>query len=286
MSDILYGVKLLKLRELDPTTQAVKAGGIVCSALTAQQASLDPVISNGDEKVLRDDDIILAIARTPDLTYGYDFKFTDAKFDVNIASLIEGGTIRKSGETVVGYDSPMLAAGATMKPFLAEVYVANYEGDSIINYVKITLNNCTGKAPKLEFKKDFFAPEFEIKAREATKAGKPVKSIDYVDILPTDDTEVPILTMISVTPITIGSPVIAKSSELGGLYFVNAGANISTVGELQNLVNVGMGAYASINVIDTNTNIDTTGLTAGNYKVYAVDGSGNISIAGATIVLS
>jgi hypothetical protein len=185
MADILYGIKRVVIKELDPTTQLPKASGIECTIETAQEAELEPVVSAGDEQVHRDDDKVLAVVRTEDLLYGYNLKLIDASFDVTVASLIEGGTIRKDLDgNVIGYDSPMLKDGVTMKPFLTEIYVANYEGDSIKNYVKVTLNNCLGKAPKLTFKKEFFAPEFEIKAREATKADKPVKSIDYLDALP------------------------------------------------------------------------------------------------------
>jgi len=185
MSDILYGIKKVVLSELDPATGLVKVGTpIICNVTTAEEAELEPVISEGDEKVLRTNEKILAIASTPDLLYGYNLKLKDNTFDINVASLIEGGTIRKTGEDIVGYDSPKLEDGATMKLFQAEIYVANYEGDDIIGYIKITLTKCTGKAPKLAFKKDFFAPEFEIKARENTKSGKPVKLIDYVTSVP------------------------------------------------------------------------------------------------------
>ena len=112
-------------------------------------------------------------------------KLVDNTFDVNAAALIEGGAIKKDHEgNVTGYDSAMLADGATMKPFRATIYVANYQGDSIVNYVKMTLNKCTGTAPTIKVGDDFFAPEFEIKAREATKAGLPVKNLEYVDALP------------------------------------------------------------------------------------------------------
>lgn len=185
MADILYGVKLLVLEELDEKTQLPKTGGAICRATTGKSAELEPVVSEGEEKVARSDTQILAIVRTPDLLYGYDLKLVDNTFDVNAAALIEGGAIRKDDQNnVVGYDSAMLADGATMKPFRATIYVANYQGDTIVNYVKLTLNKCTGKAPSIKVGDDFFAPEFEIKAREATKAGLPVKSIDYVDELP------------------------------------------------------------------------------------------------------
>lgn len=187
MADILYGVKLLVLEELDPATQLPKAGGAVCRATTGKSAELEPVISEGEEKIARSDTHILAIVRTPDLLYGYNLKLVDNAFDVNAAALIEGGVI-KTGENgvVTGYDSAKLAEGATMKPFRATIYIANYSGDSIVNYVKLILHKCEGKAPSIKVGDDFFAPEFEIKAREATKAGLPVKSIEYVDELPAE----------------------------------------------------------------------------------------------------
>lgn len=190
MADVLYGVKRVVLTELDPATQLAKASGIVCHIETGESADLEPVVSEGEENVARTDEKILAIVRTPDLLYGYDVTFKDNTFDPTIASLIGGGkvTTRVVGDgpdtEVTGFETPMMSEGATMKPFKAEIYVANYEGDSIKNYVCITLNNCKGKAPKFSVGKEFYAPEFEIKAREATKAGKPIKSITYVDALP------------------------------------------------------------------------------------------------------
>lgn len=188
MADVLYGVKRVVLTELDPATQLPKDQGIVCHIETGESAELEPVVSEGEENVKRTDDKILAVVRTEDLLYGYDMTFVDNTFDPTIASLIGGGKVTKgskeSGSAVTGFETPMMSEGATMKPFKAEIYVANYEGDSIKNYVCITLNNCKGKAPKFSVGKDFYAPEFEIKAREATKAKKPIKSISYVDALP------------------------------------------------------------------------------------------------------
>lgn len=185
MADILYGVKLLVLEELDEKTQLPKEGGVTSYASTGKSAELEPVVSEGEEKIARSDTQILAIVRTPDLLYGYNIKLVDNAFDINVAALIGGGAVKtdENGK-VTGFDSAMLADGATMKPFRATIYVANYKGEEIVNYVKITLNRCEGKAPSIKVGDDFFAPEFNIKAREATKAGLPVKSIDYVDALP------------------------------------------------------------------------------------------------------
>lgn len=184
--DVLYGIKKVVLTELDPTTQLPKATTpVTCVITTAESCELEPVVSDGVEEVARTDDKILAIVRTPDLLYGYDVTFTDNTFEPSVTSLIGGLKVTEgtdeSGDTI---STPMMSEGATMKPFRLEMYVANYEGDSIKNYVKITLNNCSGKAPKFSVGKEFYAPEFEIKAREATKAQLPIKTITYVDALP------------------------------------------------------------------------------------------------------
>ena len=55
---------------------------------------------------------------------------------------------------------------------------------SIVNYCKITLNKCYGNFPEMSIGKEFYAPEFEVKARENTKAKLPIKEINFVDKLP------------------------------------------------------------------------------------------------------
>lgn len=183
--DILYGVKLVVLEEIDKKTQEVVPDGIVCRIDTAESVEMEAVINEGTEETARSDMKILAVVRTPDLLYGYDMTLKDNTFDPEIAGLIEGGVIKKKDGVVTGYRSPMLSEGASkMKPFRATLYVANYEGDSIKNYVKLICNNCSGTAPSFTSGKEFYAPEFTIKAREATKANLPIKSIEYVDDLP------------------------------------------------------------------------------------------------------
>lgn len=186
MKDVLYGVKLVILEEIDPATQLPVENGVKCRINTAESAELEAVVSEGEEEVARTDERILAIVRTPDLPYGYDVTLTDNTFDAEVAALIEGGVIEKDADgNVTGYRAPFISEGSSnMKPFRALIYVANYEGDSIKNYVVITLNKCSGTAPGMNAAKEFYAPEYTIKAREATKAGLPIKSLSYVSTLP------------------------------------------------------------------------------------------------------
>jgi hypothetical protein len=189
MKDVLYGVKLVILEEIDAVSQLPVDGGVKCRINTAESAEMEAVSSEGEEEVARTDDRILAVVSTPDLLYGYNVTLTDNTFDAAVAALIEGGVIEKDENgNVTGYRSPFISEGSTnMKPFRAKIYVANYEGDSIKNYVVITFNKCTGTAPGMNAAKEFYAPEYTIKAREATKAGLPIKSLSYVDSLPAAD---------------------------------------------------------------------------------------------------
>lgn len=181
---ILYGIKKAVLTELDATTGLVKESGVKATIKTAEEASLSPVLSEGAEEILRNDTNILAVVRTDDLLYGYDFTFKDNQFDLDSAQLL-GGLVVEEGDNVV-VKTPMLSEGSVLRPFKMELYVANYEMDAIVGYAKITLNKCFGKFPEISIGKEFFAPEFEVKARENSAANLPIFSIEEVEELPAD----------------------------------------------------------------------------------------------------
>lgn len=183
---ILYNIKKVVLTELDPKTGAPKASdGVKATIETAQKAELEPVLSEGEEDILRAPDKILAVVRTDDLIYGYDVKLTDNTFSADVAGLVAGYKVTKGSNSQKDkYATPMVNEGFTGKPFKLEIYVANYSGDSIVDYAKVTLNKCIGKFPTMSIGDGFYAPEFEIKARENTKAGLPIKEITFVDELP------------------------------------------------------------------------------------------------------
>ena len=184
---ILYNIKKVVLTELDPKTGAPKASdGVKATIETAQKAELEPVLSEGDEDVLRAPEKILAVVRTDDLIYGYDVKLTDNTFGPEVAGLVAGYKVTKGNgsDTKDKYTTPMVSEGFTGKPFKLDIYVANYSGDAIVDYAKVTLNKCIGKFPTMSIGDGFYAPEFEIKARENTKASLPIKEITFVNELP------------------------------------------------------------------------------------------------------
>lgn len=179
---ILYGIKKAVLTELDPATGLpVTTNGKKVTITTAEEATLTPVISEGSEEVLRTAEKILAVVREDDLLYGYDLTFKDNTFSAECAELIAGYKKELEGEKL---SVPMLTEGNNCKPFKLDLYIANYVGDTIENYCQITFNKCIGKFPEIKIGKEFFAPEFEVKARENTKASLPIKDIDWVDTLP------------------------------------------------------------------------------------------------------
>ena len=184
---ILYNIKKVVLTELDPKTGAPKASdGVKATIETAQKAELEPVLSEGEEDVLRAPEKILAVVRTDDLIYGYDVKLTDNTFSADVAGLVAGYKVTKDGGTKDKYSTPMVSEGFTGKPFKLDIYVANYSGDAIVDYAKVTLNKCIGKFPTMSIGDGFYAPEFEIKARENSAAKLPIKEITFVDEIPAD----------------------------------------------------------------------------------------------------
>ena len=182
---ILYGIKKVVITELDESTGlAPTTKGLVKTIDTAEEAKLTPVLSEGSEEILRSATNILAVVREDDLLYGYDITFKDNSFDEELAGLIAGYKVTKDELKTKKIETPLMTEGNIAKPFKMDVYVANYSGDSIVNYCKITLNKCYGKFPEMNIGKEFYAPEFEVKARENTKAKLPIKEITFVDALP------------------------------------------------------------------------------------------------------
>lgn len=183
---ILYGIKKVVITELDPTTELPKTTSPKTATITtASECEMEPVTAEGAEEVLRTDDKILAVVDVDELPYGYDITLTDNTMNTEAVGII-GGFVVGSGTSGddKGLIMPMMNDGNTAKLFKLDIYVANYKGSSITNYCKITYNKCKGKAPKMKIGKEFYAPELEIKAREATKGSKPCMEMEFVDQLP------------------------------------------------------------------------------------------------------
>lgn len=269
--DILYGVVRVELEELDPTTDLPIEGGAKVIMDTAESVSLEAVISEGVEENKRNDKRILAIVRTPDLLYGYDVTYTENTFTPSLAALIEGGHVTIEDGEVVAYDTAMIAEGSTLKPFRLSMYVANYEGDSIKNYVVITLNKCSGTAPGFNAAKEFYAPEYTIKAREATKAGLPIKGMKYVDALPAD--AAPIATKTTIGTLNSAAKTITDIPTATSVTAMKA-AVTTTVGAVKSIVS------------STGTAVNTGDVATGQKLVVALAENGKVKTEYALTVKS
>ena len=255
MGDVLYGVERVELEELDPTTDLPLVGGAHVVMNTSESVSLEAVVAEGMEEVKRTSRVILAIVRTPDLPYGYDVTYTENTWDAQLAALVEGGHVTIKDGKVVAYDSAMIVEGSTLKPFRMVIYIANYEQDSVKNYVKLTLNKCTGNTPGFNAAQEFYAPEYTVKAREASKAGLPVKSIRYVDSLPAD--AAPVATATSIGTLN----ALTKA--------ITAIPTATTVTAFKNAVTATPGALKSI-VASNGTPVTTGNVTTGQKLVVAL----------------
>lgn len=188
--DNLYNVKRVIVEELDPTTWDVKTGGIPLKISCDSTIGMEPEINEGEKKTLRDTEKIIAQAKDEDLLEALNLKLTTCRLPVELIPIVQGGTLRYSAEDgqekkVVGYDAPKTKDGnKNKKYFKVTAYVENYEGEAVINYVKFTFWKCKGSILSFDLKKEFFTPEFNIRATENTTLDKPPYSFDYVDSLP------------------------------------------------------------------------------------------------------
>lgn len=185
---VLYGVTRVFFEEIDETTELVLADGAKLQVDCAESLTMTPLTEDGETSILKcpNGNAILAMVINEDIVYGYEVVLTDNQFDMEITSLIAGGTLvyGTDGTTVIGMDAPMLAEGYETRYFRMTVFVKGYEGASVSEYVKIVFNKCKGVAPTMNFEQGFYAPEFTITATEASNAGLPVYQLRVVDEVP------------------------------------------------------------------------------------------------------
>lgn len=99
----------------------------------------------------------------------------------------------------------------------------------------------------------------------------------------TDSEIPPVLSAVTAGPLVAGSPVSATSSEDGSLYLVPASTEATaTAIALAGTGPNGRSAAVTANVYGT---FSTSGLPTDGYRVYAVDGAGNVSIGSSPIAI-
>lgn len=99
------------------------------------------------------------------------------------------------------------------------------------------------------------------------------------------DTTAPVVSILSDSPVFIGSSLIAASNETGYLYLIPRGYSSSDRAELEVLVAEGLAKKVQVTTANTPTPLETAQLEAGIYNVFAVDRAGNLSRASSDIEL-
>ncbi|CAN2235785.1 Fibronectin type III [Candidatus Planktophila vernalis] len=77
--------------------------------------------------------------------------------------------------------------------------------------------------------------------------------------------------------------VVVRSSEAGSAYLVNETVNVSNLASITSAAD-NLQNYVSVSTANTDTNLSIAGLISGTYKLYTVDGAGNLSAASASTI--
>ncbi|MEK3878668.1 YDG domain-containing protein [Paenibacillus sp. FSL M7-0420] len=95
------------------------------------------------------------------------------------------------------------------------------------------------------------------------------------------DTSAPLLSSVTLEAVTVGDNVYGTSNEAGYLYLVPSTVAVTTA-ELEGSIHAALGKKLAVTA-SVYSSLNTQGLPADHYVVYAVDASGNISAPSSTI---
>lgn len=147
---------------------------------TFNEAGIEPKVSEGEEKVLRQKNKILGVAETEDIMYGGKIKLVDNTFTPELLALIDGGTLVKLVDVVTGYTPPKSTDAVNRKEFELILVCEEKIGKKVNQYVKYTFPACKGKPIGISLKgEDFAVQEFNIEAAETDT--EPWYKWDYID---------------------------------------------------------------------------------------------------------
>ncbi|WP_186327463.1 S-layer homology domain-containing protein [Paenibacillus sp. Y412MC10] len=96
------------------------------------------------------------------------------------------------------------------------------------------------------------------------------------------ETSAPAVELVSSSPLNIGDPIKLISSKVGKVYLVPYAATPTSKTDLESLPDLLVSSVLNANLV---TEMRTSSLTAGEYKVYFVDSEGRMSAPSAKIVL-
>lgn len=145
---------------------------------TAQEASLEAEIVEGESSDLRGGDRLLSRVQENDVTLGMNIDFTDARFGDEALLIMQGGTLITEEvdgvEEIIGWEAPKVSEQSEKHPFQADLYIQSHNSEGGREaYLRYTFPYCEGSFTSIEHSdQDWGTPEFALRAREnpATKA--------------------------------------------------------------------------------------------------------------------
>lgn len=131
---------------------------------TASEASVKPVIDQGQEKRLRKLNKIHAVNKTEDIIVGYDIDLTSVLMHFELLAILEGGVATFNTGAFASYTAPAAGTIVVKTPFRLDLYSANKDtaGDDD-GYLKWSFPHCKGKPAEFSLKDgDFFLPKMPL----------------------------------------------------------------------------------------------------------------------------
>ena len=140
---------------------------------TAQEATIDPYVSEGEENILRIKNKIVATDKTEDLVAGYDITLSSNTLIPELLEIIDGGElIYEDGEDseVIGYMGPASGRVVKRKKFTLDLFTEEKDADGEVKkYVQFTFKHCVGTPLSFTLQDgEFFIPEMICKSRPKT----------------------------------------------------------------------------------------------------------------------
>lgn len=154
---------------------------------TAQNANIDPNLSEGQENVLRVKNKILATNRTEDIVVGYDVTLSSNTLIPQLFAIVDGGELvfdDTDTTKVISYNAPVAGKPVARKKFTLNLYTEEKDIDgNTLQFVKFGFKNCAGKPVSFSLEDgEFFVPEMVIRSRP--KACERPIYMDFLDELP------------------------------------------------------------------------------------------------------
>lgn len=154
---------------------------------TASEVEFKAVVEQGQEKVLRKKDTILALTKTNDLVKGYDVVMTDLLLHPEVLGIVEGGVVQNASEdggTFKNFKGPVAGAPVVREAVGIDFYCENVDtGGKIESYMKFSVENCKGKPTDLVFKDgEFYTPKLTMESRP--EKGQNTIDVELVKTLP------------------------------------------------------------------------------------------------------